>query len=1383
MFHMTMKGIVGGRPRQIFFGRPLALLLAAAMVLALAPAPAGAYAAPTGGYGPNGKFLAPISEDPPAGATPIRTREELRGMGNEYKAYYLANDIDLAGENWIPIAAGYTLGFSGSLDGRGHVIRNMTITGDVASAGLFAAIGDGTYGHIKNLGLENVRIDITTSASSVYVGGITGSFIHGTQYSPATVLSNCYVTGSISVAPAAGEHSLAGGVHAGGLTGDSSGDIEDCYNESGISVTTRGYASAGGVAGEAKGISGCANRGDVSIAVAPDAPVKFYHLSAGGMAGTGDSFADCLNEGAVSVTGPGSATGFAGGIAGNSDAAFLRCGNYGAVTADSPDEAPLAYAGGMVGYTEGTPTIAESLNKGAVSGKSRAGGLAAADANVENSYSSGSVSGGLAGGIIGTINPYAASRGAINAYISGNVTGVTSAGGIVGGLSARDPDVRISAVSGCAVLAGSIGATGAGGAALLVGGDTESGEGVLPRFGNYALSGIGGSAYNDAYGNVSGEDALTQAFYEDTLGWDFGTVWKMPAGGGYPLLWWEPDDGAAPEQKHVRVLGAQSGPLAPGATDSVSYAVESKGVPQYGSPNRLELTGTLDGQLQGLRWGAGESKDITSIRGWLTINADGSGILEIELTDGAIAPGTYRLKIAVPDGDGQNPLPDVISNDFTLVIAGSPVIDLSDSGVQDGDSGMGWTYSGGSYRLEDGADVTVVGSGGASIRAEGLSSATVTLRGATNECAAAAPLYVGGSSALTLNLVGDSVLACTGAHPAIAIDGAARLAIRGPGSIAAADGPGSAGIGGGEMLIASGASLTVPSGAGLAIPAGRIVRVFDGGRLVVDGTISNQGTVIPGDGGTIAINGSRQGGLIEGADAGQPAKSGSASASSVEVGAVSLKADTGQGVQYALSLSGSAAPGSLAWGDSRVFSGLSADTDYYVYARSKADSDFKAGAASVSPAVRTGSSGGGTANPPSGGGGGNSGGGGGGGGGAGSTTAAPTVSAGGGDVSLASSLKNGELTLSIPAGKADEIIEGSDGLASIDASGVEGAVAATLPKDALGDFAEAGLAVEISLPQGSVTLDAEAAGSAAAQAGGSAVSVRIEPVAASSLNERQRQAAGDAPVYDVSLTSGGGYITDFGGGRVTIALPYTLKPGEKASGVVIWHLDSQGNIQRMDAMYDVRTKTAIFTTDHLSLYVVAYDEAAAAWSNPFGDVGEGDWFFGDVEYVSAKGLFQGTGETRFSPDLPMTRGMLVTVLGRLHGVDAEAYADSGFGDVAQGRYYAAYIAWARESGIVAGVSDSVFAPDAGITRQELAAITARYAEFSGRSFPVTLQYSAFTDDADISAYARPAVQALFSGGIIGGRPDGAFDPRGGATRAEVAAVLHRFDGKAIAGDL
>jgi hypothetical protein len=102
------------------------------------------------------------------------------------------------------------------------------------------------------------------------------------------------------------------------------------------------------------------------------------------------------------------------------------------------------------------------------------------------------------------------------------------------------------------------------------------------------------------------------------------------------------------------------------------------------------------------------------------------------------------------------------------------------------------------------------------------------------------------------------------------------------------------------------------------------------------------------------------------------------------------------------------------------------------------------------------------------------------------------------------------------------------------------------------------------------------------------------------------------------------------------------------------------------------------------------------------------------------------------------------------------------------------VEWAAENGIISGIGNNKFAPDVNITRQDLAVILTRYAGFAGKQFPATRQFVTFADDEQIAGYAKNAVQTLYNGGIISGKPDNRFDPQGSAIRAETCAILHRF---------
>jgi len=177
---------------------------------------------------------------------------------------------------------------------------------------------------------------------------------------------------------------------------------------------------------------------------------------------------------------------------------------------------------------------------------------------------------------------------------------------------------------------------------------------------------------------------------------------------------------------------------------------------------------------------------------------------------------------------------------------------------------------------------------------------------------------------------------------------------------------------------------------------------------------------------------------------------------------------------------------------------------------------------------------------------------------------------------------------------------------------------------------------------------------------------------------------------------------------------------------------------------------------------------------PFGDVPSGAWYYDDVAYVYANGLMNGTAADTFSPNASLTRGMLVTILGRYFDVDQSQYTNGTFSDVDQSQYYAAYVEWARQAGIVGGIGNNQFAPDAPITREDLAVILMRFAEYAGLQLPTIKDYAGFNDAANISSYAQAAVEALYQAGIINGKDGNIFDPQGTATRAEVAAMVHRF---------
>ena len=176
---------------------------------------------------------------------------------------------------------------------------------------------------------------------------------------------------------------------------------------------------------------------------------------------------------------------------------------------------------------------------------------------------------------------------------------------------------------------------------------------------------------------------------------------------------------------------------------------------------------------------------------------------------------------------------------------------------------------------------------------------------------------------------------------------------------------------------------------------------------------------------------------------------------------------------------------------------------------------------------------------------------------------------------------------------------------------------------------------------------------------------------------------------------------------------------------------------------------------------------------PFTDVAKQNWFYDDVVYVYENGLMNGTSSTTFAPEQKTTRAMIVTILWRLEGSPAAKEA-AEFQDVSAGAYYAEAVAWAAENGIVNGFGDGRFAPDDAITREQLAAILYRYSRYCGQSTAATASLDSFSDAASVSGYAREALVWAYEAGIVRGTSDNQINPIGFATRAEAAAMLHRY---------
>lgn len=221
---------------------------------------------------------------------------------------------------------------------------------------------------------------------------------------------------------------------------------------------------------------------------------------------------------------------------------------------------------------------------------------------------------------------------------------------------------------------------------------------------------------------------------------------------------------------------------------------------------------------------------------------------------------------------------------------------------------------------------------------------------------------------------------------------------------------------------------------------------------------------------------------------------------------------------------------------------------------------------------------------------------------------------------------------------------------------------------------------------------------------------------------------------------------------------------------VPWNITINGN----SAVYTNNGRTIYDTIDRTYQYYNAnanIHNGENCPSSRFYDVQLSDWFHESVDFAVSRGLFGGMSEDRFEPNIPMTRAMLATVLWR-HAGQPSAGSNS-FVDVPTNQWYSKAVAWAAYSGIVSGVGDNRFVPNANISREQIAVILYRYANINGMDTSARADLSKFSDANKVSGYASNAICWAVAEGLIYGN-DGKLMPQGNADRAQVAAILMRF---------
>lgn len=239
--------------------------------------------------------------------------------------------------------------------------------------------------------------------------------------------------------------------------------------------------------------------------------------------------------------------------------------------------------------------------------------------------------------------------------------------------------------------------------------------------------------------------------------------------------------------------------------------------------------------------------------------------------------------------------------------------------------------------------------------------------------------------------------------------------------------------------------------------------------------------------------------------------------------------------------------------------------------------------------------------------------------------------------------------------------------------------------------------------------------------------------------------------------------------------------GDQTNGMIIASNDGSVSIQPHDG-YEVRDVLVngvsqgpvqqllhLKSTDVVEVIFAAVQQPSTGSTN-FSDVPANQWYAPAVSYVTQRGLFSGVSETQFAPSQSMTRGMLVSVLYRFNGTSHTG--SSPFADVSSNAWYGNAVSWAYANNLVSGVSDTSFAPNTPITREQAAVMLARYLKFSG----VALESGTpdFQDTASISGYAKESVGAMQKADLLSGDNEGNFRPDAQITRAEIASIFMRL---------
>ena len=360
------------------------------------------------------------------------------------------------------------------------------------------------------------------------------------------------------------------------------------------------------------------------------------------------------------------------------------------------------------------------------------------------------------------------------------------------------------------------------------------------------------------------------------------------------------------------------------------------------------------------------------------------------------------------------------------------------------------------------------------------------------------------------------------------------------------------------------------------------------------------------------------------------------------------------------------------------------------------------------------------------------------------------------------------------------------GAIEIDLSGLNKTItAAKIPEKTVDEISDKGN-LSVKLSTATVTFDAKATESISGQtaAGGLELKVEANSGSTAKLTAKQQEAIKggeiDAQVVvNVSMLSGGKAVGSFNGGNATLKVPYTLKKDQSASGLCVFFIGSNGEVEKLPCFYV--NGEVVFTVEHFSDYIIAYDAVAATVCpkdltcllSQFPDLRTTSWYHDGIHYCLEKGLMNGMPGGLFQPSGDTTRAQATSMLWRVMGSPAVNY-ELNFSDVRHGCWYEEAVRWATSEGIINGVNDTDFAPTDPVTREQFASMLYRLAQLKGEKFDGEWTLD-FSDLARMRAWAHDAASWCNQKGIMAGLPDGTFQPRGNTTRAQAASMIQRFN--------